>query len=146
MSNKCKCNADKSMNSTQLKEILNKHEIRATPGMIEVLRIFYNETKPLTIERVVEALPIKKDQSTVYRTIQRFIDKGLLTSVLLSSKKTYYELANRKHHHHIVCTECEKIEDIPCSIIKNVSPKEYKFSSINAHSLELFGICNDCDK
>lgn len=134
------------MNTTQLNKTLDKYQLRKTPGMQKILKVFIDTKVPLTAEQIYKKVQKHVNQSTVYRTIKRFTDKKLINIVHLSSDKQYYELADRHHHHHLVCTSCETIVDIPCidDVIKKIKPKKFNFTSIESHSFELFGICNKC--
>ena len=51
------------------------------------------------------------------------------------------------HHHHLVCTNCGKTVEIESpseSWLKGISDK-YGFT-IERHTLEVFGLCEDCRK
>ena len=52
-----------------------------------------------------------------------------------------------RHHHHLVCTNCGKTVEIESpseSWLKGISDK-YGFT-IERHTLEVFGLCEDCRK
>ena len=134
------------MKRKKINKILEKYSLRKTPGMKKILSIFIDTKKPITAEDIYSNLKKSVNQSTVYRTINRFIEKNIIQEVYLSSEKKYYELTNRHHHHHLICTSCEKIVDIPCmsEIVRKIQPKNYNFESIENHSFELFGTCNKC--
>lgn len=134
------------MKKSEINTLLDKFNLRKTPGMQKILKVFVETKEPITAETIYNKVKKHVNQSTVYRTIKRFTENNLIQEVHLSPEKKYYELSDRHHHHHLVCTSCETIVDIPCidEIVKKIKPNKYKFNSISSHSFELFGTCNDC--
>jgi Fur family transcriptional regulator, ferric uptake regulator len=62
--------------------------------------------------------------------------------------KLRYELAGKEHHHHLVCENCGKIEDVLSRVIPALEEEiknKHKFL-VKRHSLEFFGLCEDCQK
>ena len=134
------------MNKKEINLLLDKHNLRKTPGMQYALDVFLESKKPITAEMVYDKIKKNVNQSTIYRILKRFLEAELIKEVKLSSEKKYYELRDRHHHHHIVCTSCESITDIPCieNIIEQIKPENYNFETIDDHTFELYGTCKDC--
>lgn len=122
--------------------------LRITPTRVAVLSILANTQKPMDIASIYDEVSRKHvdaDQATIYRIIESFIEKGLISRVQLQEKKFYYE-AKRAEHHHVVCTKCGNIEDVSnCNISNLIKEIEHTHGfMVKTHSLEFFGLCNNC--
>lgn len=133
------------------KEELRGVDLRATPARLGVIKFLEEATRPVDINSVTDYLKannIKTDPATVFRTMNMFTQKGITIPIEFQEGKTRYELAGKKHHHHLVCESCGKIEDISISIIPTLEKEIRKKQNflIKRHSLEFFGLCQDCQK
>ncbi|MBA3724383.1 MAG: transcriptional repressor [Candidatus Levybacteria bacterium] len=133
------------------KDELNGVELRATPARIALMHLLETTDRPVDVQTMISFLEkkgIQADPATVFRIVNMFTEKGLTKQIQLQEGKSRYELAAQNDHHHLVCTKCGDIQDISdCNIEvleKEISLKK-KFR-VTSHSLEFFGICNDCQK
>lgn len=131
-------------------EILKNSDIRVTSSRVMILENFYKTKRPIRAEDVYLNLKNKLDEATVYRTLSSFEKNKIIRRVNLKKDSAYFEL-NNDHHHHIVCESCGKIEDFRENveiekILKKIVEGSSNFKNINEHSLELFGLCNFCNK
>lgn len=122
--------------------------LRVTAPRIAILATLRAAPEPLSIETILGRLPRgSADQATVYRTLESFVQKGLVHEVVFVPGRTLYELVGDEHH-HIVCTRCGRVEDIhieDCGRFERDALRESKyFKHIERHALELFGICDRC--
>ncbi|MDD4989060.1 MAG: transcriptional repressor [Candidatus Pacebacteria bacterium] len=136
---------------TDFPALLRDMGLKATPGRISLLEFLSKESKPLTVSAIQKKFGKKIDTVTLYRTLEDFADKGIVRRVDFEHSHAHYEIvAGRKHHHHIICKKCEKVEDVDVceseGVERNVLQKVKDFSFITNHSLEFFGICNQCIK
>ena len=91
---------------------------------------------------------LKVSRSTIYRTLAILKDLGYIEEVIKLNNKTFYEVANKEHHDHLICLSCGKIiefHDEKIESIQNEVCKKYNFKPVY-HRLEIFGICEDCQK
>lgn len=130
------------------KEVLREGGYKATPGRVLLLQTLFGEKKPVTVSYLKKKLKSAVDKVTLYRALESMVASGVVRAVDFRHGHAHYELqALRKHHHHIVCTNCGLVEDADCnteSLVKQVVKKANKFSTVNDHSMEFFGICNSC--
>ena len=131
-------------------DILRSAGLKVTEPRIAILAQFHKKHVPLSALEIQQALSGQgSDVVTVYRTLSAFEKAGILRTVDLRREAVYYELASH-HHHHIVCTDCGGFEDIEdCDIaqlIKKALSNSKKFTSIQDHALEFFGLCRNCVK
>ena len=136
------------MNET--KQILRSLKIKATPGRVKILQVLSSAKRPVCIKDIGKAIGLKAvDQATIYRNLEIFRNLGLAKRVDFRKEQAYYELVGPDHH-HLVCTRCGLVEKFTgCNfgaISKAALKQSRRFSQINEHSLELFGLCKSCSK
>lgn len=130
-------------------KILKEAKLKITPARLKILGFFKNNCQPLNVETILKKIKKKDkiDAVTVYRTISTLTGANILKVVDLRKNSEYYELAFH-HHHHFVCTKCGYIETISdCnigSLLKKIVSESKKFSTVDSHSFELFGLCQNC--
>lgn len=111
----------------------------------KIVAILSRVDKPIDVSLLVKKIGVNK--TTVYRQIEKLLERNILTEIDFGDGKKRYELKSLGHHHHIVCKNCGKLEDIEIdedNLIKSVIDKtNFK---IESHSLEFFGKCLSCYK
>jgi Fe2+ or Zn2+ uptake regulation protein len=110
---------------------------------MNVLEILKKTKFPVDVNCLISELKVNK--TTVYRQIEKLLINGQILEVELGDGKKRYEINTESHHHHLVCKNCGKLEDIILNenVILNEVSKKTKFK-IEKHSLEFFGLCEDC--
>jgi Fe2+ or Zn2+ uptake regulation protein len=130
------------------KTLLQAHKLKATPGRLLILSMFFENDLHLSAEEIYKSIKTKKiNFATVYRTLSSLLDAGIIKEANLSKSAVFYELAD-SHHHHIICSSCGDVENFDMCGIEDIEKKilsrTKKFRKINSHSLELFGFCKKC--
>lgn len=104
---------------------------------------------PQSVEEIICSLKkrgVGIDKATIYRTLDCFVDLGLVGKTQFKDTTSKYELVSESsHHHHLICDVCGSVEDIPLNdsvLLKKIANKT-KFL-VKSHSLEFFGICVHC--
>jgi len=99
-------------------------------------------------------LQLKKQElnvsrATVYNTLDLLISAGLVVRHQFGENMSRYEKGFQyKQHDHIICQKCKKVIefcDPRIQKIKSTMGELFHFK-ISSHSLNLFGICSDCEK
>ncbi|HEX9973505.1 MAG TPA: Fur family transcriptional regulator [bacterium] len=88
--------------------------------------------------------------ATIYRTVRLLVASGVLSEQTFGEKKGWFEINDLKveHHDHMICTSCGKIIEFHSKVIesnKHEIAKAHCFI-IYSHKLEIFGLCNTCQK
>ena len=100
------------------------------PG--DILRVAIKEVKTMNL-------------STVYRTLGRMVEEGVIVPVQLPGEPVRYELseAAAAHHHHFQCTQCDAVYDVAGCVpgLKGLLPSGFKLSR---HDITLYGTCRKC--
>ncbi len=128
--------------------LLKETGLKATRTRLAILNVFSEGCKPINAEYIFKKLKAEKTNIvTIYRTLMSFEAAGILSRVDLHKESAHYELAGH-HHHHIICTDCGVVESFDQCDIGDLSQKTLhkssKFSAIQQHSLEFFGVCKMC--
>ncbi|MDZ4713016.1 MAG: Fur family transcriptional regulator [bacterium] len=131
----------------EFKVILNSRSQRITAPRLDILTILKANHKPLTISEIHGKLKNNKiDLATVYRTINLFAELGIVYEIDFKDEFKRYELVyDRHHHHHIVCKKCKRVENVEACVLEELEKLLNKkgYSEIS-HSLEFFGVCEQC--
>ena len=121
---------------------------RVTRLAVDLLQTY---ARPLSLQEihadVVRRLPTTA-YSTIYRVVSRLEAEGKVTRVDWRERGSRYEWAELPHHHHIVCEICGKSTDIDDAVLgfKEARIRERTGFLVKHHSIELEGICADCQR
>jgi len=84
--------------------------------------------------------------STVYRTLQRFKELGLIDELHFTEEHHHYELKPSIEHYHLVCLECGQVIEFKYPLVnllkKNV-PEAQNFE-ITGNEITFAGYCPKC--
>lgn len=125
--------------------------LRATAPRKRILETLFAAAGPLSLQEITDRASAGfkgPDYATVFRTISLLENLGFVKKVNLQRACSFYELHHPgKHYDHIICTGCGKVvvleEKCPlCDYEKRVAQR-YGFAGLH-HSLEFFGVCQDC--
>ena len=138
----------RSINS-RLNEILRRKHLSATDSRRKILSLFLSGNDALAHGDIEKKAGEKFDRVTVYRTLQAFVEKGILHTIPTPDNSIRYALCKdctEGHHHddhiHFVCTNCHKticLDDV-------VSPDIRLPEGYEAHDVQVVinSICKDC--
>ncbi len=131
------------------KHVLKKHNLRVTDCRIDVLERFYSKKHALSM-KVIETELEGYDRVTLYRTINSFIDKGVLHRIPDESGSASYGICAEtctaeKHSHnhvHFKCSRCGQIDCLSSYSVPVVDLPGYEISDSN---LIINGVCKSCN-
>ena len=136
------------MTVTGIKNILKTRNLRATELRVALLEIISNLGRAVSHREIQNSL-IKFDRITLYRTLNSFIERGILHKIILEDNKNFYALCNLecttdKHQHqhiHFLCNQCKEV-----SCLESKEPIELGISNHLVDEIEITasGICQDC--
>lgn len=86
--------------------------------------------------------------ATVYRVLTQFEEAGLIVRHHFEGGQSVFELDHGTHHDHLVCVKCGRVEEFVDDVIERRQEEIAKQAgfSITDHSLNIYGICNRCQK
>ena len=131
-------------------QILKKNHLSVTGSRKKILEFFLNNEGALAHADIEKKAGEKFDRVTVYRTLQVFVEKGIIHSIPTADNSIRYALCKEDcangHHHdnhiHFICSICEKAICMESVTVPRVmlpygfTPKHY--------DMVVTGICKDC--
>jgi len=113
-----------------------------------VKEILSNTEVTMSAEDIMNVMPIKVNKTTIYRILDRFIEKGEVHFVTGKNGKTYYALCNScgsshniHNHVHFECQSCHEVKCLPQAVtIPNLEGFD-----IQETQFLVIGICNKCN-
>lgn len=137
---------------TDYRERLERSGLKKTKHRIAILDILGHSNQPMTVEQVFSELGNKDiliNLSTVYRILNSFVSKDLVTKLNLSGdNRALFEYNHMVHRHYLVCLGCKKIlaiEHCPLKTYEESLEKEMNYT-ITGHKLDIYGYCPECRK
>jgi Fur family ferric uptake transcriptional regulator len=134
-----------------LLQLLKNHDLRVTPVRLTILEYFENQNNAMSHADLEHHFKEHFDRVTIYRTLQSFLEKGLLHKVPDDTGIARYAFCRNdcsSHHHvdnhvHFKCQVCKKVECIHTLQIPILNvPSGYK---VNTANLLMEGICLNCN-
>ena len=133
--------------SINYEELLEKKGIKASHQRLKILDYLANNPVHPTADKVLEALKDEMptlSKSTVYKTLNTFVEKGVLRELTIEVNEIRYEY-NLQDHGHFKCNECGKVFDFSYSFdVDNI--EELKGFRIDDKNIYLKGLCKECNK
>lgn len=136
----------------QVDAILKKNQLSITESRRKILHLFFNQAEALAHADIEKKAGEKFDRVTVYRTLQTFVEKGIIHTIPTADNSIRYALCkdncSEGHHHdnhvHFVCIQCGKIECIGDVTTPDVRlPRGYAVTQVE---VILNGVCKDCQQ
>jgi Fur family ferric uptake transcriptional regulator len=99
----------------------------------------------------LESNNVDVNQSTVYRTLDRMTDNGVLVRFKTASSGNYYYRISDEHnncdaHLHMQCRKCGKVMHLDCAFMDEIRKnlmKQYGFT-LECNGSTLSGLCRNC--
>ena len=138
------------MVEAQVDNILKKTHLSLTDSRKKILELFIKAGTALAHHDIEKKTNGEFDRVTVYRTLQTFMDKGLIHTIPSADNSVKYALCkdqcaeghHHDHHIHFVCDNCHNtycLDDVVTPEIK--LPKGY---AANHVEVVVEGICKNC--
>lgn len=141
--------ADTHHINNRLNEILRLKQLSVTDSRKKILSLFLDSKDALAHGDIEKKAGEKFDRVTVYRTLQTFVEKGIVHAIPTADNTVRYALCKdcaEGHHHddhvHFVCTNCQKticLDDVVSPQIP--LPSGYKPQDVQ---VVINGVCPDC--
>lgn len=133
-------------------DILKRSQLSVTGSRVKILELFLEEQGALAHGDIERRTGEKFDRVTVYRTLQAFLNKGIIHSIPTADNSIRYALCKDEcgegHHHddhvHFVCeicgnTQCLADVTVPAILL----PQGYTASQTQ---VVVNGKCRECLK
>jgi len=137
--------------SAELKiaDILRRKTLSVTDSRKKILSIFLQSPDALTHSDIERKAGEKFDRVTVYRTLQTFVEKGIIHTIPTIDNSILYALCKdcaEGHHHddhvHFVCTHCQVTTCLDDVVSPQIQlPEGYQATSVQ---VVIRGRCKNC--
>lgn len=95
-------------------DILKRNQLSVTNGRRKILELFLRQSGALSHSEIEKKTGGKFDRVTLYRTLQAFLEKGVIHSIPTADNAVRYALCkdncsagqHRDDHVHFVCQRC----------------------------------------
>lgn len=135
----------------QSDQLIKKAGLSLTEARKLILDIFISSPAALSHHDIENLMPEGFDRVTVYRTLQTFVQKGIVHHVPTTDNTILYALCKEEcqtgHHHdnhvHFICTSCQTtncLEEVTVPLVR--LPKGFELKKA---AMVIEGICDTCN-
>ena len=85
-------------------------------------------------------------RATVYRALEQQVEDGMASRFEREGHVSAYIACDAEHHHHLVCTNCQRVEDVAEDIVApmlTAVSRRHEFQVDHA-ALDFYGLCASC--
>jgi Fe2+ or Zn2+ uptake regulation protein len=114
-----------------------------------LLTILIAEHGPFTAEELHQRMEKGMcDLVTVYRCLTTMEELNIVRRCDFGDGAYRYEFnTGEHHHHHVICRSCHSVETLDVCVADSLERIARQMGYANVtHTLELFGVCADCQK
>lgn len=131
-------------------DILKHNQLSVTDNRLKILEMFSSNAKALSHADIERLSGKNFDRVTIYRTLQTFVDKGIIHTIPTANNSIMYalckEACSEGHHHddhvHFLCETCGTTYCLDNVSIPQVSiPKGF---SVHQTNVLVNGVCKHC--
>ncbi len=143
-------NSKKDRNSS-LRCALNTAGARLTNQRAVILEIIQHSDKHLDANEIFRRAIFKSPRlslATVYRTLNRLKELGLIEEVHFSDAHHHYETRSGREHHHLVCLDCGQVTEFRYPLSQHIKSNVSKAGDFRIIDTEIriTGYCSECQQ
>jgi len=135
----------------RFEEYLQSRGMRNTDQRRILVELVFSQHDHFDADALIDKLPRKGkhgyvSRPTVYRTLNEFVDAGLLRRFELAGRAVYEHDYGYPKHDHFYCQKCQKLIEFQSDdlvALRDVVAKKHRFQ-VTGHRLIIFGICESC--
>lgn len=133
-----------------VEDVLKKNHLSITGSRKKILELFMSHNGAMAHGDIEKNAGEKFDRVTVYRTLQSFVEKGIIHTIPTADNSIRYALCkdscseghHRDHHIHFVCSNCGNTYCLDDIVTPNIRlPKGYSAERVEVVAE---GICENC--
>ena len=137
----------------RFEEYLQSRGMRNTEQRRILVQHVFSHHDHFDADTLIEQLPKKGDEGyvsrpTVYRTLNEFVDAGLLRKFELAGRAVYEHDYGYPEHDHLYCTHCQQLIEFQSDELMNfrqLVARDHQFR-VTGHRLIISGICRNCNR
>ena len=134
----------------EVAEILRRNQLSITESRRKILELFRHNNGALAHADIEKKTDLQFDRVTIYRTLQTFVEKGIVHTIPTADNSVLYALCKEEcyegHHHdnhvHFICDDCGTTYCLNNITIPNVAlPKGFIMKQTD---VVVSGKCDKC--
>ena len=137
----------------RFEEYLQSRGMRMTQPRRLLVDHVFSHHEHFDADQLLEQLPQRSDagrigRATVYRTLNEFVEAGLLRKFTLDGRAVFEHDYGYPQHDHLYCKECEKLYEFQSDELlklRDVIARDHRFR-VTSHRLIITGVCDECAK
>ncbi len=137
----------------RFEEYLQSRGMRQTEQRRTLLKYVFTQHDHFDADQLIARLPAKGDKGyvsrpTVYRTLNEFVDAGLLRRFELDGRAVYEHDYGYPQHDHLYCTRCRNLIEFKSDDLiqlRNAVAQKHRFR-VTSHRLIIHGLCHECTR
>ena len=135
----------------EINDILKRNQLSVTGSRTKILELFLSKNGALAHGDIEKKAGEKFDRVTVYRTLQVFLEKGLIHSIPTSDNSIRYALCkddcsggqHRDDHVHFICNNCGNTMCLEEVVVPSIKlPRGYAAQQVE---MLVSGVCKSCN-
>jgi len=124
---------------------------RYTEQQRDMVRYIFSQHNHFDADQLIDDLKkegFRVSRATVYRTLTKLVDAGLLRQLELGPRKYYEHDYGYPQHEHLQCTQCGKMIEFQSPAIEAIISEVSRQHGFNAssHTFVIRGVCVDCNR
>ncbi len=124
---------------------------RYTEQQRDMVQYIFAQHNHFDAEQLIDDMKragFRVSRATVYRTLAKLVDAGLLRRLELGPRMFYEHDYGYPQHEHMYCQKCGKVIEFPSAAMDNIIRdvcQEHNFQT-NGHTFIIRGICDECNR
>lgn len=100
--------------------LMRAHGITPTRQRVEIAYVLFERAQHLSADQIMEAVNARHaeaSKATVYNSLKRFLECGLIRELIVDASKVYYD-PNTAPHHHFYNVDTGELTDFPAEGVR----------------------------
>lgn len=125
--------------------------LKRTKPREAVFAVFEEASEPMTALAISSNLEKSGRTlwlSTIYRVLESFEEKGLISkTTVLDNGMAVYAVNRHEHTHYAVCMKCRKMLAMEqCPMQEDIPELSNQGFQVTGHKIEMYGYCRECSE
>ena len=137
----------------RFEEFLQSRGMRNTEQRRLLVKHVFSRHEHFDADTLIDQLPSKGEEGyvsrpTVYRTLNEFVDAGLLRKFELDGRAVFEHDYGYPEHDHLYCSQCEQLFEFQSDELAEIRDKvarDHRFQA-SSHRFIITGVCETCRK
>jgi len=138
-----------AVTATRIPDRMTSQGRRLTRQRVIVAQALASAKRALSAQELYERLQTSHPtlgRATVYRALEAQVQDGMASRFERDGHVSAYIACDAEHHHHLVCTKCQRVEDLDEAAVGPVLAtvgRRHEFQVDHA-ALDFYGLCRSC--